>query len=310
MLIRQRRVSNLTRYVGFIEPGKHLVFGVTGLDRLGEKLHMVGFSEKLAVGETVLPAPVFGPVSAYNSNGKFVKHKNQPMETAYRMVEWHWTEWRGRYDKEEMSDFRNVPYKRYPRTFIPPSSIEFQIALSTEGNSIVVTEPLTYSPENELLIIHVINLFLEIFRECEVLSEDFGGIIRAPVRRLNWEILPAGRWPWEELAPKVRPMVERAPEGNRDLIRNRLETINHYGPEFVAFGRAGFRGYVVFGFPGKNLFVLESIFVGNATYVFEENWERLSQMTKAEVLDGNLQRARLVHLVGWHKKIEELFCES
>jgi hypothetical protein len=40
--------------------------------------------------------------------------------------------------------------------------------------------------------------------------------------------------------------------------------------------------------------------------VFEDNWEALSQMTKADIINENLQKARLVHNKGWRDAIKGL----
>ncbi len=71
-------------------------------------------------------------------------------------------------------------------------------------------------------------------------------------------------------------------------------------------GRAGFDGYVIFGFPQKNLFVLENVHSDNATYVFEEDWAELSQMTKAQILSHDLHKDRLIHRRGWPAKVRRL----
>lgn len=71
-------------------------------------------------------------------------------------------------------------------------------------------------------------------------------------------------------------------------------------------GEAGFTGYFVFGFPAKKLFVLESIYSDNATYVLDEDWEQISRLTKAEILDQGLHQERLVHRVGWHTLVKKL----
>ena len=126
------------------------------------------------------------------------------------------------------------------------------------------------------------------------------------MRRLNWEILPPGRYPWEQLKERVNPVIKQAKEGNQKVILNRFETINSFAPEFYAIGRGGFRGYLIFGFPKQNIYILESIFTYNATYVFEEKWEALSQMTKAQILNENLQKERIIHQKGWHARIRQL----
>ena len=155
-------------------------------------------------------------------------------------------------------------------------------------------------------MLHAVNLFLEIFGQCTVLSENLDEIIVAPVRRVNWDILPAGRRPWDKLKPFIEKILKQAPEGRQPVIDYRLQMINRYGPEFVAVGRAGFHGYLIFGFPTKNLYLLESAYTGNATYVFAENWEKLSQLTKAEILTGKLQKDRLIHREGWETRVKRL----
>lgn len=125
-------------------------------------------------------------------------------------------------------------------------------------------------------------------------------------RRLNWDILPPGNQPWEKIKERITPIVERAKKGNQGVILRRLEFMHKAVPEFIAQGRGGFSGYVVFGFPRKNLYVLESLYYGNATYVFREQWERLSQLTKAEILIGNSQAARVIHQPGWEKEMRRL----
>lgn len=155
-------------------------------------------------------------------------------------------------------------------------------------------------------ITHSINILLEIFGECEILTKDLQPIAPLAIRRLNWEIFPPGAHPWERVKKSIEPIVERAKKGKQDVILRRLEFMNQAVPELIAQGRGGFKGYIVFGFPRKNLYVLESLYYGNATYVFREDWESLSQLTKAEILDGNLQTGRLIHQPDWEREVRRL----
>lgn len=306
MLITQRRIRSIRRHFRGVREGQAFALGVREVGRFNEQLVHAGFDLPLTQGATLLPAPVFGPVSRYNAEGKFIVHRDQPMETAYKMVQWTWKEWRGRDRTEEMTDFRDVPYQRYPRTFVVPPSVELTIAEDRHGELLVVTPGFEHVAEQHESIIHAVNLYLEMFRECEVFTEDLQPLALPRLRRVNWEILPPGRYPWHRLQVHIQPIVDQAPGGNRPVIENRFQTINSYNPEFHAIGRAGFRGYVVFGFPDKNLYVLESVFTGNATYVFDEDWEELSRLTKAQVLDEQLQEDRIIHRRGWHDRVEQL----
>lgn len=112
--------------------------------------------------------------------------------------------------------------------------------------------------------------------------------------------------PWEKLQRLLKPIVDRQPDGNRAVIDKRHETISAYNPEFVAVGQGGFDGYVIFGFPSKSLFILESTQVNNATYVLDRNWEDLSAMTKAELLNNNLHKKRLIHRENWFAEVNRV----
>jgi hypothetical protein len=45
--------------------------------------------------------------------------------------------------------------------------------------------------------------------------------------------------------------------------------------------------------------VLESPTLGNATYVFKNNWAQVSALSKKEILEGALHDARLIHNKRW-----------
>jgi len=306
MRITGRRIRTLARYFRGVAPGTGVVVGVAGLPAHAPTLEKLGFTKQMDVGETVLPAASLGPVAAFNAEGKEIPDKTKPMETAYRTIEWHWEEFRGRYDRVQQSKFVDVPYSRYPRIHIPPPSIELTIRQAADGEKVVTAKAMKYDPKRSELLVHTINLFLESFGECTVLDEKLTRATAPATVMLNWRVLPPGRYPWLKVKPLVTDLIKQAPAGNQVLITARLETISGYDPEFVAIGTAGFHGYLIFGFPKKNLYVLESVHVGNATYVFDKNWKELSQLTKAEILDRGLARERIIHLVPWFGRIRGL----
>jgi len=307
MIIKKKKIKNLESILGFVKEGTTVAVGIKNPERYPEILGKVGFALPLNVGDSLLPPASIGPTSKFNAEGKYIKHKDQPKETAYRVVEWHWQEYDGPYDTVEQSRLVDVPYKRYPRTLIPPYSVEITVSKTLEGDFVLISPFVEYSEANKELLKHTLNLFLEIFGECQVFTEDLNEVIKPPIHRLNWKILPAGRMPWEQLRQELEPIIQSAPEGNRPFILHRLETINNFNPNFTAVGKAGFNGYVIMGFPNKNIYVCESIFYGNATYIFAEGWEELSKKTKAEILDDNLQEERIIHRAErWDRRIREL----
>jgi len=109
-----------------------------------------------------------------------------------------------------------------------------------------------------------------------------------------------------KIKDKILPIIKQTNKQKQVVIEYRLKAITKFNPEFSAIGRAGFRGYLIFGFPEKNIYALESLFTGNATYIFEKNWEYLSKLTKAEILQENLQKDRIIHREKWDRHINNL----
>jgi hypothetical protein len=303
LITNKTRIRSLKANLGNIKIGSKFVVGISNLERYESILKEIGFTDDLEVGESVLPT-ISGPISEYNAIGTYIKHKDQPMETAYTTVFWSWEQWAGRGHTETHSDYRDRPYKRYPRTFISPPSIELTISETDNGNKVVISPIIEYNNNDEDFL-HIINLFLEIFQECQIFTENLDEIVITPTKRLNWEILPKGPMPWDKLLENVGPIIKRAP--NHPVVLHRIHKINNFNPDFRAIGKAGFNGYIVFGFKKKGIYIFESMMYGNATYIFDENWEELSKKTKAEILDKNLQKYRIIHRANWDNEINRLF---
>ncbi len=304
MIVIKKRIREIGNNFPNLKSGDKFLVGIKNIDRFRDKLGKIGF-QGIEFGSAVLPSPV-GQISLFNAEGKYLKDKTKPKETAYRESEWHWKEWRGRDQTIERSKTVYVPYKRYSRVFVSPPSLELKIVKNPQGEIILVTPVLELNSKNEKGIIHAINLILEIFGECQTFSENLNDLLKVTIKRLNWRVLPEGKMPWQKLKQELKNVLDIAGKGKRIVIGNRIETVNKYNPEFVAVGTAGFTGYIILGFPKRKLYVLESAFYGNATYVFEKEWEKLSQMTKAEILTDSLQKDRLIHQNGWEAKIKTL----
>ena len=306
MIITGGRRRKLDRRLKVLTEGTRVIPGVVVDETKKNILLGIGFTEKPEKGETVLPPSDLGPVCKFNAEGKYIIHRKRPMETVYRQIEWTWEQWAGYMQTETHSKIVDVPYKRYPRTLVPPPSVELSITENAEGKKYVVAPEHEVSFQEPSALIHSINVFLEIFSYCEILSEGLEGYLIRDFKRLNWRILPPGKWPWKRIEKELEPLVKRTSTQNQTVIKYRIKKITSFGPQFTAIGQAGFSGYVIFGFPKKNLYVLESLYSGNATYVFEEKWEELSKLTKAEILQRSLQRDRIIHRKNWGHNIDRL----
>lgn len=300
ILAGRTRLRSLKRHLDYVASGAPVVIGLTDLAHHADDLLRAGFRAEPLPGERLLPATI-GPVSAFNAEGRWEVHRDRPMETAYREIYWEWKLWDGTW----MADIRYQPYQRYPRAKIEPPAVELEIQRDPDGALLLATDPLAFLPENEEGLLHRINLVRELFGEAAVLTDDLEHYVRVEKRRLNWELLPPGAMPWPQLQTHVKPLIDGMGERKGPVATHRLKVLTQeFQPELVAVGRAGFAGYLAFGY--GEIYVMESLYYGNATYVFGKDWEELSKLSKAEILHGDLQQARIIHRESWEKEIREL----
>lgn len=300
ILIGDTRLRSLERNLHYVEAGAPVVVGLTELDQYPDQLHAVGFGPDPAPGERLLPAPK-GPVSRFNAEGRWEKHRDQPKETDYSEINWEWKLWDGTW----MSETRYREYERYPRTKVSPPAVELEIEKSPEGDKVLVTDSLPYTVANETALLHRINLLRELFGAAAILTDDLDQYTKVEIKRLNWQLLPAGELPWAQLQSHVEPLIDELGARKAPVAERRLKLLTEdFTPDLAAVGQAGFRGYLVFGFGETH--ILESLYYGNATYVFGEDWEELSQLSKAEIIHGSLEQDRIVHRENWETQIREL----
>lgn len=305
MLLRQTRVRSVQRALASLIPHARFRIVVSVAELSPQAISNAGFSEDQFTGDTILPTAV-GTVSNYNANGRYVARKDLPKENRYvNTVEWTWEEWDGPYSTTTRTEDKPIYKECYQRDFHPPPAAELTI-LDNDGQLLIVSEELTKCAGQDTRILHILNLFLELFGECEVRHDNLQSITPANIRKVNWTLLPPGRYPWTRIQQHVTQLLEDRAPRYVNPIHRRLEKIASFKPDEVYVGHGGFRSYVAYVFPEKGLAVLESVMLDNATYVFDQNWQQISRMTKAEILQGDLHLDRIIHTANWTNRIENL----
>ncbi len=304
MIIKKKRINKLSS-LNHIKQGEKIVIVLRDAMRFKEVLLKLGFSDELRDGEKILPLAI-NPATARNAEKFYVKDKTKPMEVFFQTLWWTRQQWAGRGETTQVTDYVSIQRERYPRIEYAPYSIELFLKYDELGQLMIVTDTIEYGINNEKLILNTINIFLTIFHECEVLTEDLENLMPVQVIRLNWEVLPKGECPWSKMKEEIEYLSENRGKTAKQMMLDKCEYINTFGPDFRAYGKSGFSGYVIFGFENHNLYILESVYPDNATYVFGKQWEELSKLSKAEILNGNLQEVRLIHRDNWQQSIMEL----
>lgn len=256
----------------------------------------IGFDGIPEVGDSILPA-ANGPATTFNAHGREIVRRDLPMETRSRMINTSWRDWHG----QTHHGIQTRDYEAYPRDLIPPPE-EFLTAMRKNGQ-IVAASRVIQRDEPEPAIVHLLNVYLECFPSFEIVQPDLTEPTQ--VRKLNWKILPQGQYPFERARQALDDYLKGLSEDDRATATERIRAITRHGPDFVAVGLGGFSDYVVFGFTATRRYVLESPNTGNATYIFRDQWEHISQLSKREILQDNLQEARLIHNARWHRSVSD-----
>jgi hypothetical protein len=297
--INKSHVKNVKNHLPNSLLGQQFYISVPLKEISSEVLKKIGF-DNAEIGQEIVPAPNFKRVTFFNAEGGYIKRRDLPKETLYREQEWTWTDWSG--DTHSKTVF--VPYLRYVREYIPAPGETMSIVKNSNGESLIASKQVVYQEDNEKQIKLIINLFLEIFGYCEVRNARLDTLVPIQIIKLNWDILPSGTTCWQTLQQQITPILKRKMrQGTHSIVLTRLEKLNKLNPNFVAVGKGGFHGYVIFAFENKSRFVLESIYTGNAVYVFDDNWQKLSQLSKAQIINGELQIARIIHQEGYWNQV-------
>jgi hypothetical protein len=297
-MIVERKTRDINRYLSHLPGRGKYYLGVRVRPEHAARLAALGFSRPLVIGERLLP-PARGAASRRNANGFDIVHRDQEKEVAYRQISWTYTQRHG--DREvEVTEVKDVPYYRYPRTNVPPYSIEVVISADPDGAHCIVAGPFKHTDEQTVVATNTANMLFEQFGSFEVLDTSMSPSVKVPVRRLNWKLLPPGKNPWKSAWSSLETVIDKSRGKSREVVASRFKEVGKYAPEFVAIGLGGFDDYVVFGFPSKGLCILESRFTNNATYILAHaNWEIVSQLTKAQILSVSAHQGRLIHDRNW-----------
>jgi len=273
------------------------------------RLASLGFSIPFVAGEALLPAASFGRAARRNANGHEIVHRDQPKETRYHQIQWTWTERHGT-DSVERTGIKDRPYYRYPRTKVLPYAVEIAMQTNSAGEFVITSGPFdATNGDGRASLQNTIHMYVDLFGSC-VLARNVQDAHQIVSRRLNWEILPHGEWPWERVRESIGEVIRRTKPNEQPVLQARFDALGAYRPTFTATGQGGFSKYIVHGWEPPGIYLLESMEVNNATYVLKDQWEAVSAMTKAQILGANAHDSRLIHRKEWFGELEALMAHN
>lgn len=206
-------------------------------------------------------------------------------------------------------------YKKYQRDVVGPKLLEIHVEhlgedvrATAQTFKFTVDEILQKTKRNfrDLLLTNL-NLLQENTGNYDVFPTD------APIEEylntlyVNWELLPPG-----EREGNLNRILSNVPADNpriRERIVERYDFLARLNPQDFVRGTNGFRSYFGARF-ADDLVAFENIDYGNAIYVMFENWQRLSQRSRVELLSGTGEGfIRIPHKDGWKTKLIKVIRE-
>lgn len=297
MQILKNRIVELSKYITHIEDGESFYIVTSIQDAQQRNLVKVGAFNGWQNYLSILPAQI-GPKTKFNKMGKYIALKDQPKELYTYFVKPKYYP-NGTYRK---GYYRTI--SRYQRGKINPPNSHI-VCNEISGDKFVVSQQHIKTVENYELIKHEINLFLEIFGNCQIVKNLLDVHNQSNIEYVDWEILPKGEYPWLRNQLAAKRYYKKSLD-KQQAIKDRHDYVEKYNPDKVYIGADSFSNYYVFAFLQKNLYILESSEDGNATYIFNESSEEFSKLTKSELINNNLFTHRFIHNETWYENIDTI----
>lgn len=258
-----------------------------------------GISGVFKENEVQTPIPA-GPRTRANLKGLYVRQQPEIKEETLRHI---------KYKKKNGTkvEFDRI-YNMYKKILLDRLNVSFKFMKDEDGTEFIVSDVLVFDDEfaNSKKNTHIINLFLEVFGNYEVIRENLSYFIKtdAPFER---EVLPSGERLDDRNFHEFIEFAERSiKERDRRPLIERANVMKEFAP--IVRKAPGLNGYLAFIFEDKGIVAAESIKENNATYFFKlQDYEDNLMKDKQEVLNNKLMLKRFYHSQDdrWEKKIRK-----
>lgn len=258
-------------------------------------------SGKLSYQSKIVPSIKNGRYSRYNSNGRVIIRDDLPkVDKSYS------------FDRPNFGDYgkgtHEITYtkKVKQREIWIPEIIAIKVELLEEEKDTVifkfeVDDIIDKSIEGYVKsVMFNVNLLQENCGAYDVHEVSVSNEELLKTLYVDWELLPPGSNQMEHFINGIKGTV---PYEKYKIIEDRYEFIKSLEPKEFIKGSNNFNKYFGAKF-NDHLVILENIDYGNAIYVFHEDWEVLSKLSRIELLKMNTDKiTRIIHSKDWKKRV-------
>jgi len=138
------------------------------------------------------------------------------------------------------------------------------------------------------------------------IEKRFKDTIDRQVIKIPWTLLPGtSEERFSEIVNHFKSLEDQTSSLRYDI--DRLHKVYSLNADEIYIGIEEFKGYVVFYITGIETAILECPIQGNAIYVFQKNWFKLSKLSKSALMSGQKDNIlRIIHNGNWFSRLEWL----
>jgi len=268
------------------------------------KLQLAG--ERLIFVDQVVPPASMGKFSTRNREGWEVKRTDLPKYwKTFSFEVPNYGDWSN--GSHSVSQNREV----YHRDYFDPLDLHIEIReLPTTGNSHFVVKFVVgfkldrKSSHFDEDLLFALNLLQENTGNADILPIDASDSYLLSTMELNWEIFPPKSE--EDIIRIIKASRKTVSTDELAIVKERLAIFSSLNPKQLVRGKGGLNQYVGAQF-AYDLVVFENIRKGNALYILLEDWEKVSQLSRREILrSSDVNYHRIEHKEGWVTQFKDL----
>lgn len=258
----------------------------------------------LVFPDTILPNPKTGRYSNYNINGRTIILKNLPkIPRSYSADSPNFGDW--------SKGSHTVTWNReiYQRAYWFPQEITINISLLENAAETFILKfslstPLSKKSNdfNEVLLYHC-NLLQENCGACDIFESTASDLEYIKALNVSWELLPPGQLNFNNNLNYIINKTNADSTNLKEELKDRMTFFESLSIKKYIVGINSFHRY--FGAILDNgIVILENIRYGNAIYIFPHNWEKLSKLSRIELLSSTSYKfTRIIHNKRWKSKV-------
>ncbi|MCP4122534.1 MAG: hypothetical protein GY751_12345 [Bacteroidetes bacterium] len=261
------------------------------------KLQMAG--DRLVFVDQVLPPANMGKYSTRNREGWEEVRKDLPKYwKTFSFEAPNYGNWA--YGSHTVSHDREV----YHRDYFDPLDlfVEVRELETTSADRFVIKFVIGIKLDRNLSyfeddLLFALNLLQENTGNADIIPVGASDRYLLSTLELNWEIFPPKSE--EDIIRVIRESRRSISTDELSTVKERLAIFSSLNPKQLIRGKGGLNQYIGAQF-ADDLIVFENVRKGNALYILFEDWEKVSRLSRREILrSSDVNYHRIEHKEGW-----------